>query len=124
MKPNRVANDSHLSTTTTSPTPDLARRRFLRGCGYFAVALPAMAAHNLVAADSDLPALDPSSEIAVGLNYVVDATKSQRSDDTHACRSCHHFIGDRSGTTGGCNIFQQFSVVADGWCSGFIPAPT
>ena len=63
--------------------------------------------------------LDPENPLAQSLNYAHDAAGSKRTSDADKCRAYLHFQGEPGDTWGGCNIFSENLVNANGWCNAF-----
>lgn len=73
------------------------------------------------AAPADLPPLDPKDPQAVTLGFVLAASKVDAAANPmyvsgQNCANCMQFLGDRSGTRGGCVLFAGKSIPAQGWC--------
>jgi hypothetical protein len=107
-----VMSDNHLS-----------RRRFLRN---LAVAAPAS---GLImagpASAQDLPKLALTDPLAVGLQYVEDATTSSAPNYKagQECDNCLQIQGNEGDTFRPCAIVPGKSVSAKGWCSVWVAKP-
>jgi hypothetical protein len=105
-------NDSHLS-----------RRRFLRN---LAVAAPAgslfLAQPSLA---QDLPKLSLDDPLAVGLQYVEDATtsKSPLYKAGNNCANCLQIQGNEGDAYRPCAIIPGKTVASAGWCSAWVAKP-
>lgn len=69
----------------------------------------------------ELPRLSPDDPLAVGLQYVEDATKSKstvyKAGDT--CDNCLHIKGTAGDAFRPCAIIPGKTVAAAGWCSAW-----
>ena len=98
------------------------RRAVVRSAVALSAIIPSIGLIGRVrAAPADLPPLDPKDPQAVTLGFVlaaskVDATANPMYAAGQNCANCMQFLGNRSGTRGGCVLFAGKSVPADGWC--------
>ena len=101
----------------------LSRRRFLRN---LAVAGPA-GSLLLVnpAGAADLPKLALDDPLAVGLQYVEDATASSAPNYKAGqnCANCLQIRGNDGDAYRPCAIVPGKSVAAAGWCSAWVAMP-
>ena len=107
-----VMRDNHLS-----------RRRFLRN---LAVALPASSIVMIdPASGQDLPKLAVDDPLAVGLQYVEDATKSTAANYQagQSCANCLQLQGNDGDAFRPCAIVPGKTVAAAGWCSVWVAKP-
>ena len=101
----------------------LSRRRFLRN---LAVAAPAgslfMSQQSLA---QDLPKLALDDPLAVGLQYVEDASqsKSPAYKEGQNCANCLQIQGNDGDAWRPCAIIPGKSVAAAGWCSAWVAKP-
>ena len=80
---------------------------------------------HLIASETLQP-LDRSNQAAKTLAYVDDAADAdpERHQAGSRCDNCRHFQPDKAAAgTGGCALFPGFSVVATGWCAGWVADP-
>ena len=98
------------------------RRKFLKlGATSLVVAPFANIMVNGVAQAQDLPALEETDPMAMGLGYVADATASdKRTDDASTCANCQLYTDPDAAEAGPCAIFAGKSVAAAGWCSSWV----
>ncbi len=97
-----------------------SRRKFLKLGATSIVAAPfANIVVNGVAQASDLPQLEESDPVAMGLKYKHDATESERTDDTATCANCQLYTDADAAEWGPCAIFAGKSVAAAGWCASW-----
>lgn len=102
----------------------LSRRRFLMG---LAVAGPA---GSLVVSQGalaeDLPKLALDDPLAVGLQYVEDATASTAPTykEGQNCANCLQIRGNDGDAFRPCAIVPGKSVAAAGWCSAWVAKPS
>lgn len=107
-----VMSDNHLS-----------RRRFLRN---LAVAAPASGLIMVGPASAqDLPKLALTDPLAVGLQYVEDATTSSAPNYKAGqdCDNCLQIQGNEGDAFRPCAIVPGKSVSAKGWCSVWVAKP-
>lgn len=96
------------------------RRQMLR----LAAGLSLLPVVNLPLRAAEKVALDDPA--ASALKYVQDATQAARSEKMGVpgaeqfCSNCR-FYTDEDGEWGGCALFQNKLVAANGWCSGWVP---
>ncbi|MDR5866621.1 high-potential iron-sulfur protein [Halomonas koreensis] len=96
-----------------------SRRDFVRHSLLGLAALPLGAGIlSRTALAQELPPLDPSSDQAKALNYVVNA--SEASDhpayaEGENCANCMFYQADSQG----CQLFPQNSVSPEGWCQSW-----
>ena len=103
----------------------MSRRRAL---GVLATAVAVIPATSLIgsrqAVAADLPHVDESDPIAVGLKYQHDATKAARVDkagtpaDQQLCNNCQLAQGE--GDWVACSVFPGKAVNANGWCTAWV----
>lgn len=75
-------------------------------------------------ARAELPLVGEDEPLAMGLNYVHDATASdKRTDDTATCASCVLYPDGPDAAEGPCTIFPGKSVKGAGWCSSYAKRP-
>ena len=70
------------------------------------------------------PLLDEKDPAAVGLGYVADATKADKTKYAQyvagsACSNCALYQGAAGSAQGGCPLFAGNQVSAKGWCSAW-----
>ena len=103
---------------------NLSRRRFLMG---LAVAGPAgsLAISNGALAE-DLPKLSVDDPLAVGLQYVEDATTSTAPtyQAGQQCANCLQVRGNDGDAYRPCAIVPGKAVSANGWCSAWVAKPS
>jgi len=107
-----VMSDNHLS-----------RRRFLRN---LAVAAPASGLMMVGSASAqELPKLALTDPLAVGLQYVEDATTSSAPNYKagQECDNCLQIQGNEGDAFRPCAIVPGKSVSAKGWCSVWVAKP-
>lgn len=97
------------------------RRKFLKlGATSLAIAPFANIMVNGVAQAADLPQLEESDPVAMGLSYVHDAAASEkRTDDTSNCANCALYTDADAAEWGPCAIFAGKAVNAQGWCASW-----
>ncbi|MGO4549571.1 high-potential iron-sulfur protein [Lysobacter sp. 2RAF19] len=105
-------------------THDPSRRRFLaRAVTATAIATLALDATSAPAAPAaaKLPKLPPDNAQAKALSYTEDATKVKHPSFKAGsrCDNCNFFKGAKGDASGPCQIFPQFSVSSQGWCSAW-----
>ena len=102
---------------------NLSRRRFLVG---LAVAGPAgsLVISNGALAE-ELPKLTLDDPLAVGLQYVEDATTSTAPTYKagQTCENCMQIKGNDGDAFRPCGIVPGKSVSAAGWCSAWVAKP-
>ena len=102
---------------------NLSRRRFLLG---LAVAGPAgsLAISNGALAQ-DLPKLATDDPLAIGLQYVEDASASQAPTYKAGqdCANCLQIRGNDGDSYRPCAIVPGKTVSAAGWCSAYVAKP-
>jgi len=101
----------------------LSRRRFLR---HLAVAAPAGSLFLSGPASADaLPQLALDDPLAVGLQYVEDATASKAPNYKagQTCDNCLQIQGNDGDAYRPCAIVPGKSVAAAGWCSAWVAKP-
>ena len=74
---------------------------------------------------ANLPLLQESDPVAVGLGYVAmastaDATKFKNYAAGQACSNCSLFAGKAGDAQGPCPLFAGKQVMATGWCSAYV----
>ena len=96
---------------------DLKRRKFvsLVGAGAATVPLSALIT-SLPSHAQDLPAVDPESAAAKGLQY-IEVTEKEGMN----CATCVLYTGAEGDEMGGCPLFQGSAVKATAWCSAYVP---
>lgn len=100
------------------------RRKFLKLGATSLVAAPfANIMVNGVAQAADLPQLEESDPVAMGLKYKHDAAASERTDDTATCANCQLYT-EPDAEWGPCAIFAGKSVNAAGWCASWTKRTT
>ena len=94
-----------------------SRRRFLVQAAVAASALPLLARMASQPAQASLPKLPLDNAQAKALGYVEDAstTKNAAYKPGSKCSNCQF----HQPATGGCALFNGYSVSADGWCSAW-----
>lgn len=70
------------------------------------------------------PLVDEKDPAAVGLGYVADATKADKTKYAQyvagsACSNCALYQGAAGSAQGGCPLFAGKQVSAKGWCSAY-----
>ncbi|MGE0622846.1 MAG: high-potential iron-sulfur protein [Pseudomonadales bacterium] len=98
----------------------MQRRTILKLSG--AAALSAFA-HNRLIASTALKPLDASHPAAKALAYVENAADADPSRYLQGsrCDNCTHYQPQQGASDiGGCALFPGFSVVATGWCAGWV----
>jgi hypothetical protein len=105
-------NDNHLS-----------RRRFLRNLAIAAPAGSLLLGHP--AGAEELPKLALDDPLAVGLQYVEDATTSTAPNYQAGqnCDNCLQIRGNEGDAYRPCAIVPGKSVAAAGWCSAWVAKP-
>ena len=99
---------------------EIDRRRLLINGVAVSLSIPLAAISSSVPAGAAEKAkLDPKNPLAESLAYTHDAANSGRASSTDSCRTCLHFQGGSEDAWGGCNIFSDNLVKANGWCSAF-----
>lgn len=67
---------------------------------------------------ADLPHVDEDDDTAKALQYVHDATRSDKRADANAfCHNCRYFKGDKGSEWDRCDLFPGKAVNAQGWCN-------
>src|SRR5262249_33502856 len=80
--------------------------------------MPIATAPLRIAFAADLPLVGPDDPIAKALKYVSDAIKSTDAKPGSKCANCTFYQGDASSSQGGCALFPNKAVKADGgWSS-------
>ena len=64
--------------------------------------------------------VNPDDALAASLQYVEDASASQRAAANHRCAVCLQYNGSEADDWAGCNIFAGNLVKGSGWCSAFV----
>lgn len=101
---------------------DPRRRRFLRGAAAGAVTVPVFGLLGTATA-ADKPKLDPGNGQAKALNYVHEASEASDNpafQEGANCANCVHWTGGDA-AWGGCNLFPNHVVSANGWCTAWAP---
>ena len=101
----------------------LSRRRFLRN---FAIAAPVGSLFLAQQSGAqDLPRLALDDPLAVGLQYVEDATTSKAPTYKAGqnCANCLQILGNEGDAFRPCAIVPGKSVSANGWCSVWVAKP-
>jgi len=93
----------------------ISRRRFTQILGGASALAATSVAMKEAAADGHSNLLDPESEAAKGLQFVL------QSDSENKCAGCLHYTADESGDKGKCTIFPENLVPAEAWCAAFQP---
>jgi hypothetical protein len=96
-----------------------SRRRFIQIVPLAGVSLLAARAATAQGA-----LVNEKDQQAVGLGYVADATKADKTKfKTYAagqnCGNCALFQGKPTDAAGGCPLFAGKQVAAKGWCSAY-----
>ena len=70
------------------------------------------------------PLVDEKDSVAVGLGYVTDSSRADKTKYTQyvagsACSNCALYQGAAGSTQGGCPLFAGKQVMAKGWCSAW-----
>lgn len=96
-----------------------SRRTFIKASA--SLALIPLVSLNVKAAEK-VPLDDPAAK---ALRYAEDATTADRADKmgfAGADQFCHNcqFYTDEGDGLGGCALFQNRLVAADGWCAGWV----
>jgi hypothetical protein len=68
--------------------------------------------------------IDEKDPAAVGLGYVADATKADKTKYAQYvagsnCANCALYQGAAGSTQGGCPLFAGKQVASQGWCSAW-----
>jgi hypothetical protein len=89
-----------------------------------AAAGPAPASPGVAVTAGSLPMLDEKDPQALALGYVDDASRSDQVKFNnyvpgHQCSNCANFLGAEGDKTGGCKIFPEKRVTAQGWCTAW-----
>lgn len=76
----------------------------------------------------NLPLVQESDPVAVGLGYVdvasrVDRAKYPNYAPGQACGNCSQYAGTASDPQAPCTLFAGKHVLASGWCSGYVKKP-
>ncbi len=107
--------------------PTCNRRRFLKlsaaglATGPVASFMGANIIVNGVAQAADLPLVEESDPIAIGLKYTHDAASADtRTDATATCANCQLYTDPAATESGPCTIFAGKSVKASGWCASWV----
>ena len=96
---------------------DIKRRKFVSMMGAGAAVIPVSAlVASLPSHADDAPVVDPASAQAQALQYVAESEKS----DQH-CVTCTLYTGAEGADKGPCPLFPGSSVMANGWCSAYVP---
>lgn len=96
---------------------DIKRRKFVSLVGASAAVVPLSAlVASLPSHAQDLPAVDPNSPAAKGLQYVAESEKGDQN-----CGNCVLYSGLEGDEMGGCPLFQGSAVMKAGWCSAYVP---
>jgi len=70
------------------------------------------------------PLVDEKDPAAVGLGYVADASRADKTKypqyaTGQACSNCSLYLGAAGSEQGGCSLFPGKQVAAKGWCSAW-----
>jgi hypothetical protein len=101
----------------------LSRRRFLLN---MAIAAPAGSlVVSKAAMAEELPKLSLDDPLAIGLQYVEDATTSTAANYKagNTCDNCLQIQGNAGDAYRPCAIVPGKSVAAAGWCSAWVAKP-
>ena len=101
----------------------LDRRRFLMGLAVAAPLGSLVVSRGAIAAD--LPKLALDDPLAVGLQYVEDATTATAPNYKagQTCDNCLQIKGAEGAAFRPCAIVPGKSVAAAGWCSAWVAKP-
>jgi hypothetical protein len=101
----------------------LSRRRFLLNMAIAAPAGSLVVSQGAMAAE--LPKLSLDDPLAVGLQYVEDATTSTAANYKagNTCDNCLQIQGNAGDAYRPCAIVPGKSVAAAGWCSAWVAKP-
>ncbi|MGI9292113.1 MAG: high-potential iron-sulfur protein [Gammaproteobacteria bacterium] len=101
----------------------LSRRRFLAGLAVAGPAGSLMISQGALA--SDLPKLALDDPLAVGLQYVEDATQATAPNYKAGqdCANCLQIQGNDGDAWRPCAIVPGKVVAAAGWCSAWVAKP-
>lgn len=105
----------------------VSRRAVVKGALIAGVIRP-NAEQWAIAAEAELPPLDPSDPTAKALGFVTDTSKVDAGANpthkpTQKCGTCAQFQGKSGDARGGCNIFSGHSVPQGGWCKVWAQKP-
>lgn len=98
----------------------LSRRRFLLGLAVAGPATSLVVSRESFA--SDLPKLALDDPLAVGLQYVEDASQATAPNyqEGQNCANCLQIQGNEGDAWRPCAIVPGKSVAAAGWCSAWV----
>ncbi|MDX1607046.1 MAG: high-potential iron-sulfur protein [Candidatus Competibacterales bacterium] len=99
-----------------SDHPNHGRRRFVKLSAIGIASAPLL---GRVALAQDK--VDESSETAKSLSYKHDATQIENHKEGQLCSNCQLFQGSEGDEWGGCAIFGNQLVNANGWCTAWVP---
>ena len=98
---------------------DESRRELLKKITLGVALMPIASSSLRIAFAADLPLVSPDDPTAHALKYVSDATKATDAKPGSKCANCTFYQGDAGASQGGCPLFPNKSVKADGWCSSW-----
>ena len=107
----------------TDDNPRHDRRRFLEAGAATLATLPVVAligAMPRAASAASMAHLKETSDLARGLEYRGDATRSKRTGPNQFCHDCMNYAGKAGDAWGPCKIFPHRLVNANGWCLAWI----
>ena len=87
--------------------------------------VPAPVAAPAAVSGANLPLLQESDPLAMGLGYVAlasraDGSKYKNHAPGQACSNCALFAGKSGEPQGPCPLFAGKQVLAAGWCSAYV----
>ncbi|HEY5700604.1 MAG TPA: high-potential iron-sulfur protein [Gammaproteobacteria bacterium] len=107
------------TTMSKHPAP-VSRRGFLNRGAFIVMSIPlATISVSARVRAAEKAKLDPKNPLAESLAYTHDAANSARASDSDNCRTCLHVQGGADDAWGGCNIFSDNVVNANGWCNAY-----
>jgi len=98
---------------------DESRRKLLKKFTLSVALMPIATIPLRLAFAADLPLVSPDDPTAKALKYVSDASESADAKQGSKCANCTFFQGDSGASQGGCPLFPNKAVKADGWCSSW-----
>ena len=97
---------------------DRSRRRFMGMVGAAGAVVPLSAVVGTLPsrAQDDLPLVDPSSPQAQALQYVEESPNAEQ-----MCSNCTLYQAAADAEQGPCPLFPGQAVLAEAWCSAYVP---
>ena len=98
---------------------DKTRRRFIGMVGAAGAVVPLSTIVGTLPsrAQGDLPLVDPESAQAQALQYVEESPNPEQN-----CANCSLYQAEEGAEQGPCPLFPGNAVLANAWCSAYVPA--